>query len=110
MPLSRPGSVAHAMIEVETSSPERKAILAGMRAGDVALQRAQGGVLELFVWAEQSKAADPRLDVLRAYAELRRALRSQGHAVPTTSLSMMGFPASQITEFEAMIAAAWTDS
>jgi hypothetical protein len=98
------------MIAIETSSPERDAIAAGIRAGDVALKRAQGGFLELFVWAGRPTAADPRLDLLRAYAELRRVLRAQGHLVPATSLSVMGFSASQITEFNAMIASTWPDS
>lgn len=102
-----PAPRAQTMRRVRPTSPERDAILAGLRAADAALARARRfAVLELFVGTGQPPNAEPRLEALRAYAELRRALLPQGYWVPTTSLSAMGFTVWQIAQFDALITAA----
>ena len=86
-----------------SSSPERDAILEGLRAADDALERfRESAVLQLFVGARPSPRAAPKLEALRAYAELRRVLLFQGHFVPTTSLSEAGFTVAQIAQFDAI--------
>lgn len=92
----------------EPSSLERDAIFAGVRAADDALERfREFAVLQLFVRDRQSPRAEPKLEALRAYAELRRVLLFQGHFVPATSLSAAGFTIVQIAQFDAIIVAAW---
>lgn len=96
---SYPAAIAH-------PSPEFDAILAGVRAGDAALARFDAtGVLTLFTEVRRSNEATLRLEALRNYAELRRALLWRGQAVPATSLAAAGFTAAQIANFDAKIAA-----
>lgn len=99
-------SISHGMLPVECSSPEHKAIVAGTIAGKAALERSRSsGLLELFVRGGQSPRVEPRLEVLRAYAELRRVLAPHDRKVPVTSLLAAGFTAGQIAHFDAIIAA-----
>lgn len=87
-------------------SPERDAILAGVQAGDAARARFDlTGVLILFMKVRRSDEATPRLEALRFYAELRRALLWRGQDIPATSLAAAGFTAAQIANFDATIAA-----
>jgi hypothetical protein len=82
---------------------ERDAILHGVRAAEAALRCASGGAILLF--ADRRRLAGHRLDALRDYAELRRAMLAHGHAVPPTSLRRAGFTSAQIALFDAAIMA-----
>lgn len=83
---------------------ERRAVCAGIRAGDAARARFdQTGVLLLFGERATTKSASPRLMALRTYAELRRALLPRGLDVPATSLVAVGFTVAQIARFDVMI-------
>lgn len=100
---------APAMLAVVTgllSPVERDAVLAGVAAADAALtQFEQFKVLRLFVGAEHWPSGDSKLDALRAYAELRRALLPQGYSVAATSLLTAGFTVAQIAEVDTIIEA-----
>ncbi len=89
------------------STPEEDAVRAGTRAGDAAVARfEESGVLVLFVERPRLVNPVPLLEVLRSYAELRRALLAQGYDVPATSLAAAGYTAAEIACFNAAIAAA----
>jgi hypothetical protein len=84
---------------------ERNAILAGVRAADAALARfEQFNVLQLFVKTEQLLLGEPKLQALRAYVELRRALLPQGRVVPGESLLAAGYTTEQIAWSDEIIA------
>jgi len=88
-----------------TRSPEDHAILAGVQAGDAALDRFKSsGVLILFMEPQRSETTSPKLVALRTYAELRRVLRSKGFDVPPTSLATVGYTTTQIAHFDQTIA------
>jgi hypothetical protein len=92
---------------VKVATPEQEAIGIGVRAGDAAFDRLDSsGALVLFVDAGASANRSSRLEVLRRYAELKRALLRQGRELPTSSLSAAGYTASEIACFDAAIAAA----
>lgn len=100
-------AAARARMSIKTSPREREVILAGVRAADAALARWRCfAVLELFVRNRHSPRTAPRLEALRAYAELRRVLLAQGCVVPATSLLAAGFTYGQIARFDALIVAA----
>jgi hypothetical protein len=87
-------------------SSERDAVLAGVQAGDAARAHFdETGVLILFMEVWRSVEPSPRLEALRFYAELRRALLWRGQDIPATSLTAAGFTAAQIANFDATIAA-----
>jgi hypothetical protein len=86
------------------SSPEHEAIVEGVRAADIALARSRSSAFfELFVGTRQSALTDPKLEALRAYAELLRVLRPPGRAVPPSSLMAAGFTIRQIAHFDTVI-------
>lgn len=88
------------------ATPEQEAIEAGVRAGDDALTRfGSFGALVLFADYRRFEDWSPRLESLRAYAELKRALLRQGHDIPGLSLAAMGYTAAEIAHFDAAIAA-----
>lgn len=90
----------------ETSALEREAIFAGCRAATAASARARGyGVLEIFVGIPTAGHAQPKLEALRAYAELRHVLRQQGHSIASGSLLAAGYDADQIKGFDRLIMA-----
>jgi hypothetical protein len=85
-------------------SHENDAILDGVHAADLALARTGcSGVLRLFVRMPSMPPSAPKLEALRAYAELRRALLPRGWLIPATSLSAVGFTLCQIARFDEMI-------
>lgn len=76
---------------------ERMAIAIGIKDGEIARNRSRlPNVLIFFARPKPVSLADPRLETLRAYAELTRALFPR--SVPTTSLEEAGFSASQSRE------------
>jgi hypothetical protein len=86
------------------SSLEHDAIVAGADAGERALEEFRRyAVLKLFVRDRQSARAEPRLEALRDYAELRRALLSEDRIVPASSLLAAGFTLEQIVQCDAII-------
>lgn len=94
----------HDAAPIELTSTELDAILAGISAGEVALEHARrSGVLKLFLRHARSSSAEPRLEALRAYAELRRVLLADGRRLPSSSLSAAGFTDAQITKSDAII-------
>lgn len=91
---------------VETSVLEREAIFAGCRAATAASARARGyGMLEIFVGFPPAVRTQPKLEALRAYAELRHVLRQQGHGIASGSLLAAGYDADQIVGFDRLIMA-----
>lgn len=93
--------------EITAPTLEQEAVCAGVRAGDAALVRfGASGVLELFVERPYRSEAAPRLVALRSYAELRRALLTQGHEVPATSLVAAAYTPAEIAYFDKTIAVA----
>lgn len=87
-------------------SPEIEAVRAGVRAGDAALAGFYAsGVLLLFSKHMHLELSAQRLDALRTYAELRRALLPSGHDIPATSLVAAGYTIAEIAQFNAAIAA-----
>ena len=85
---------------------EQEAILAGIFAGEIALEHSrQSGVLKLFVRHRQLPRAEPRLEALRSYAELRRVFLDHDRELPVASLSSAGFTDAQIVNFDAIIVA-----
>ena len=90
----------------DTSVLEREAILAGCRAATAASVRARGyGVLEIFVGVQPVAHAEPKLEALRAYAELRHVLSPRGHSIASGSLLAAGYDADQIAGFDRLIMA-----
>lgn len=97
-------SPAMSIVEAESatiapcfSKLERLAITIGIMDGQIARRRS--GILNFFAFHASPKPislADPRLEALRAYAELARALFPRD--VPTTILEQAGFSASQTRE------------
>jgi hypothetical protein len=74
---------------------ERVALTVGIMDGRTTRNRSRVG--RLFVWFDKSRSiplADPRLEALRAYAELCRALLPR--VVPATSLEDLGFTIMEI--------------
>jgi hypothetical protein len=74
---------------------ERLALTVGIMDGRTMRNRSRVG--RLFFWFDKSKSiplANPRLEALRAYAELCRALLPR--VVPPTSLEELGFTAVEI--------------
>jgi O-acetyl-ADP-ribose deacetylase (regulator of RNase III) len=94
---------------IRISSLEHDALCAGIRAADAALTRffRENASLELFVSHSKAPRTTPKLEALRAYAELRRALSVQSIAIPATSLSIAGFTPTQIAQFDAVIGTAF---
>jgi hypothetical protein len=96
----------HKTAPIELTSPELDAILAGIFAGEVVLEHARrSGVLKLFVMHAHSSSAEPRLEALRAYAELRRVILPDDRRLPSDSLSAAGFTDAQIINFDSIIVA-----
>lgn len=91
---------------IETSAREREAIDAGCRAGIAAMTRFRGqAVLELFVGIPHSERPEPKLDALRAYAELRYVMSPLGRAIDAGSLVSAGYTTDQIARFDTLILA-----
>lgn len=81
---------------------ERLAIAIGIEDGRSARSRSRmPGVFIFFASAKAASLANPRLEALRAYAELAGALFPR--AVAVASLEEAGFSASQIEEALALI-------
>lgn len=90
---------------ISTLTLEEEAVRAGVQAGDAALLGLDlSGVLVLFAGRRRSEETAPDLELLRNYAELRRALMSLGRNIPATSLVAAGYTATEIARFDAMIA------
>ncbi len=88
------------------SSAEHDAILAGVFAGEIAIEGShRTGVLKLFVRHAETGSADAKLEALRAYAELRRVFLDQDIRMPAASLSAAGFTDAQVAKFDAVIVA-----
>jgi hypothetical protein len=86
-------------------TPEEDAVRAGVRAGDDALARFDAsGVLLLFTDQRHWQVSAQSLHVLRAYAEIRRALLPMGHEIPAATLVAAGYTAAEIAQFDATIA------
>lgn len=89
---------------VETSALEHEAILAGCRAAIAATERARGhGVLRIFLGTPRVDRAEPKLEALRAYAELRHIMSPQGHSIASSSLLAAGYSGAQIVGFDRLI-------
>jgi hypothetical protein len=83
---------------------ECDAIVAGVRAAEVALRRAEcSGVLRLFENLSPAKDDDPKLVALGVYAELRRALFRQKRRFPATSLAAAGYSFEEVACIDALI-------
>lgn len=87
-------------------TPEQAAVRAGARAGQAAFAQFEAsGVLLLFTEQRHRQVTAQGLEVLRTYAELRRALLPMGYDIPATSLVAAGYTTAEIAQFDATIAA-----
>lgn len=94
---ARPGPVVPVF-----SRLERLAIAIGIKDGRFARSRSRiPGLFIFFASAKPASLANPRLEALRAYAELAGALFPQ--AIHVASLEEAGFSASQIEQALALI-------
>lgn len=80
------------------------AIVAGVRAAEAAIDRASTlGALLLFADRERDQYDDRNLDLISAYAELRRALLHFGRIIPAKSLEAAGYSSKQVTRINTLI-------
>jgi hypothetical protein len=78
-----------------------QAIEAGLTDAKNTIKRAGSeNVLRLFIRSDLAPLADPKLEALRAYAELSYVLQAEGRIVPSDSLIKTGFSASEIESIE----------
>ncbi|WP_242128092.1 hypothetical protein [Sphingobium sp. Sx8-8] len=96
------GEAKPAVLAPVFSYLERMAIKIGIKDGEIVRNRSRlSNVLIFFARPTPVSLANPRLEALRAYAELARALFPR--SVPTMSLEEAGFSASQRRELSDMI-------
>ncbi len=83
---------------------EYEAVVAGVSAAEAALDRTTiVGLLQLFDYQGQKHYGDATLDLLRDYAELRRALLDPGRTISAQSLEAAGYSSRQIGRIDALI-------
>lgn len=99
-----PGRVNAAAGPVCFGLAECDAIVAGVRAAELALRRAeQSGFLYLFASSSVAMDGSLKLAALGAYAELRRALFRQDRRLTATSLVAAGYSAAEVRHIDALI-------